>query len=111
MMESRNVHARVTEHNPDLVVIGFGMNIPSKDSSIAKYEESIRNMIKDVRAKNPNAEFHPCFYHTSQSGLQWLDIITAGLQDSIGKYCKGYYRRCSCTNDRYSSVSLNQKTI
>ena len=52
-----DVHARVTEHNPDLVVIGFGMNIPSKDSSVAKYEESIRNMIKDVRAKNPNAEF------------------------------------------------------
>lgn len=51
------VRERVTNHNPDLVVIGFGMNDSGVPISVADYEKNIRNMIKDVRSKNPNAEF------------------------------------------------------
>lgn len=50
------VHERVTKYNPDLVVIGFGMNI-GKHGALDQYEQDIRDMIADVRKQNPNAEF------------------------------------------------------
>lgn len=50
------MHERVTKYNPDLVVIGFGMNI-GKHGALDQYEQDIRDMIADVRKQNPNAEF------------------------------------------------------
>ncbi|WP_457791621.1 SGNH/GDSL hydrolase family protein [Anaeromassilibacillus sp. SJQ-5] len=56
----------VTKYNPDLVVIGFGMNDSgltvevngnSQPVDVARYEANIRAIIQNVRSKNPNAEF------------------------------------------------------
>lgn len=53
----KEVRERVTNHNPDLVLIAFGMNDSGVPISVADYEKNIRYMINDVRSKNPNAEF------------------------------------------------------
>jgi len=50
----------INSHNPDLVIIAFGMNDAGKLNHQAKserYEESIRGIIDGVRAENPEAEF------------------------------------------------------
>ena len=57
---------RVAKYNPDLVIIGFGMNdsgltveVNGAKSAVdvARYEANIRAIITSVRSKNPNAEF------------------------------------------------------
>lgn len=44
----------VTQQNPDLVVIAFGMNEPN---STMEYKSNITSIINSVLASNPNAEF------------------------------------------------------
>ena len=64
----QNIHTRVTDLHPDLVVIAFGMNdglLPPNGTNIpaATFQDYVRGMINAVRAGtdghqgNPNAEF------------------------------------------------------
>ncbi|MBM7568380.1 GDSL-type esterase/lipase family protein [Paenibacillus sacheonensis] len=52
-----NIHNLVSTGNPDLVILGFGMNDGSGYVSGASYKSHIQSMINDVKASNPNAEF------------------------------------------------------
>lgn len=47
------VQSRVVDRNPDLVVLGFGMNDMS--TSLADYKSMMKSMIEQVRAGNENA--------------------------------------------------------
>ena len=51
-----NVGALVSAHNPDLVVIGFGMN-DGGGISVAEFKSNVQLMMNNVKSKNPNAEF------------------------------------------------------
>lgn len=51
-----NVMANVNAHNPDLVIIGYGMNDGSFGVAPGKYIENIEFMIRSIRANNPNAD-------------------------------------------------------
>lgn len=72
-----SVSTRVTACNPDLVVIGFGMNDGSDKVSPEQFREQINGIISAVSTVNPKAEFiliapmlpNP---HAVQSGLQGL---------------------------------------
>ena len=46
---------KITDKNPDLVVIGFGMN--DAGLSLSVYQNQIQQIIDAIRAKNPDAEF------------------------------------------------------
>ena len=46
----------VTSHNPDLVVLGFGMN-DQNQVSVASYKANIKSIIDSVRDANPLCEF------------------------------------------------------
>lgn len=50
-----NAKDLVCVHNPDFVVIAFGMNDGGKDP--ADFADNIRSIMKDVRNTNPNVEF------------------------------------------------------
>lgn len=52
-----NAGMMVAIHNPDLVVIGFGMNDSGGNISVEAYEQNIREIIKTVRANNHSSEF------------------------------------------------------
>lgn len=45
----------VNPHNPDLVVIGFGMNEPGR--SAEDFKQSMTMIMDSIRSANPNAEF------------------------------------------------------
>ena len=47
--------ARVSEHDPDLVILAFGMNDGAK--SMEEFVENTREVIRRVRAKKPECEF------------------------------------------------------
>ncbi len=49
------VEGRVNAHDPDLVVLAFGMNDGRKAPEV--FEKNIRTVIDKVRAKQPNCEF------------------------------------------------------
>lgn len=49
------VEERVNAHNPDLVVLAFGMNDGAKEPEA--FEANIRTIIERVRAKHPACEF------------------------------------------------------
>lgn len=51
-----NVVANVNQYNPDLVVIGFGMNDGSWNISPADFEYNIDFMVRSIQANCPNAE-------------------------------------------------------
>ena len=55
----QNVQSKVVAYNPDLVVIGWGMNDGTvlNNVSTSVFEANIKGIILSVRAKNPNAEF------------------------------------------------------
>lgn len=52
-----SVQTRVVAENPDLVIIGFGMNDGTAKISPDVYRNQIKGIIDAVRAKNPRAEF------------------------------------------------------
>ena len=47
------VEARVLDKNPDLLVLGFGMN--DMNTPVASYKSMIKSMIDQLHAHNPNA--------------------------------------------------------
>ena len=47
----------VVPENPDLMIIGFGMNDGSAGVLPEKYKEDIEGILERVRSKNPRAEF------------------------------------------------------
>lgn len=52
-----NVHDRVSSKNPNLVVIGFGMNDGTANVAPESYKANIQTIMNDVYGTNPNAEF------------------------------------------------------
>ncbi|SDL35603.1 Lysophospholipase L1 [Pedobacter sp. ok626] len=52
-----NVTSAVLPENPDLVIIGFGMNDGTFEVAPEVYREQISGIMKAVLAKNPKAEF------------------------------------------------------
>ncbi|CAG4988850.1 hypothetical protein DYBT9275_00172 [Dyadobacter sp. CECT 9275] len=52
-----NAQKLVTDHQPDLVMIAFGMNDGTGKMSPEKFGENISAIIANVRAENPKAEF------------------------------------------------------
>jgi lysophospholipase L1-like esterase len=52
-----NVGKNVTDYNPDLVILAFGMNDGTGKMAANKFRENITGIIEDVRKKNKNAEF------------------------------------------------------
>lgn len=83
-----NIEERVNEYNPDLLIIGFGMNDGGKSPEL--FEEKIRTMITLVRNKNPECEFiliatslpnslmtdpKACFWHNQEHFLSALKNI------------------------------------
>jgi len=48
-----NVYANVSQYNPDLVIIGFGMN----ECSASTLKSNLTAMMNNVKTVNPNAEF------------------------------------------------------
>lgn len=52
-----NVQERVVAHNPDLVIIAFGMNDGSRQMDPEVFKWNIQGMINKVRQHNPKAEF------------------------------------------------------
>lgn len=51
-----NIDPNVNSYNPDLVVIGFGMNDGSLGVNPMVYKENIEFMIRSIRATNENAD-------------------------------------------------------
>lgn len=51
-----NVDGNVNVYNPDLVIIGFGMNDGSWNISPLTYQYNIEFMIQSIKSRNPNAE-------------------------------------------------------
>lgn len=51
-----NIEANVNAYNPDLVVIGFGMNDGSWNIPASIYKDNIKFMIQAIQKHNPNAE-------------------------------------------------------
>lgn len=49
-----NIDTNINDHNPDLLIIAFGMNDGGKSPEF--FEERIRTMVQLVRAKNPLCE-------------------------------------------------------
>lgn len=54
---AQNVHTLVSQEQPDLVIIAFGMNDGSGNVAPSTFKNNIEAIINDVRASNPNAEF------------------------------------------------------
>lgn len=54
---AEHAHELVACHEPDLVIIAFGMNDGSMGMPPEEYRENIRSMIHTVREANPDAEF------------------------------------------------------
>ena len=52
-----NVQKEVVDHNPDLVIIAFGMNDGTGRIPVETFGENISSIIKSVRSKNEKAEF------------------------------------------------------
>ena len=52
-----NVNERVMAENPDLVIIGFGMNDGSAKISPDNYMKNITGIMDPILAQNPDAEF------------------------------------------------------
>jgi len=50
------VDANVNSYNPDLVIIGYGMNDGTFRVSPQEYKNNIEFMIKSIQARNPNAD-------------------------------------------------------
>jgi lysophospholipase L1-like esterase len=51
-----NVVANVNQHNPDLVLIGFGMNDGSWNVPAYDYVDNIETMVRSIQHNCPNAE-------------------------------------------------------
>lgn len=51
-----NVMNSVNSYNPDLVIIGFGMNDGSFNINAFDYVDNIEFMVRSIKANNPNAE-------------------------------------------------------
>lgn len=51
------VQDRVVAHNPDLVIIAFGMNDGTSRMDPKEYEANIRGIINRVKLNNPKAEY------------------------------------------------------
>lgn len=51
-----NVDPNINAYNPDLVIIGFGMNDGSFEVNPVIYKENIEFMIKSIKSRNENAE-------------------------------------------------------
>jgi len=54
---AQNVNTLVSQEQPDLVIIAFGMNDGSGNIAPSAFKSNIQSIINDVRALNPNAEF------------------------------------------------------
>jgi lysophospholipase L1-like esterase len=52
-----NVKELVTDHNPDIVMIAFGMNDGTGNMPAVKFKENIAEMIRHAKEKNPKTEF------------------------------------------------------
>lgn len=52
-----NVSKLIIPENPDLVIIGFGMNDGSAGVSPEKYRKTIKGIIDEIKTKNPKTEF------------------------------------------------------
>ena len=53
-----SVSAKVTAENPDLIIIGFGMNDGTMKVPVDVYREQIKGIIDAVTAKNPDTELY-----------------------------------------------------
>ena len=51
-----NVDANVNNYNPDLVIIGFGMNDGSLGMSPQTFKENIDFMVRSIKSRNPEAD-------------------------------------------------------
>ena len=76
-----NADALVTDKNPDLVILGFGMN----DSMPAEqFMEATEKTMEIIRAKNPKVEF--MLLMSFQPNAKWKDLsIMAGYLESLKK--------------------------
>jgi lysophospholipase L1-like esterase len=52
-----NVSKLIIPENPDLVIIGFGMNDGSAGVPPEKYRETIKGMVDEIKNKSPKTEF------------------------------------------------------
>jgi len=52
-----NVNALVSDRNPDLVIIAFGMNDGAAGLSPIKFKLNVQGIMDDIKAKNPDVEF------------------------------------------------------
>lgn len=52
-----NVQENINKHNPNLVVLGFGMNDGTQGVKPEQFQSNIEKTIQAVRAKHPNCEF------------------------------------------------------
>jgi hypothetical protein len=53
----QTVQQNVVAHNPDLVIIAFGMNDGTGKVTAEKFKENIREIMQRVKERNPFAEF------------------------------------------------------
>lgn len=51
-----NIDTHVNQYNPDLVIIGFGMNDGSLGMSPLAFKENIEFMIRSIQSRNPEAD-------------------------------------------------------
>ena len=52
-----NVQENINKHNPNLVVLGFGMNDGTQGVKPEQFQSNIEKTIQAVRAKHPDCEF------------------------------------------------------
>lgn len=88
----KNIKERVTPYQPDLVVIGFGMNDSGKNITLDDYEINNLRMVNLVRDYCPKAEFlfiSPILPNPECKGwTKWQGIYQKALE-SIVKNTKG----------------------
>mgnify|MGYP003294473898 CR=1 FL=1 len=53
----KNVYENAVKYNPDLVIIGFGMNDGTAKLNPLTFKENIKGIIDEVRGKNASSEF------------------------------------------------------
>lgn len=107
-----NVQENINKHNPNLVVLGFGMNDGTQGVKPEQFQSNIEKTIQAVRAKHPNCEFilvSTTLPNPDVSG-PWTQY-QPDYQDVLGGY-RGSYVRCgSRQNDRYAHPSAAPQAV
>lgn len=101
-----NVDPNINAYNPDLVIIGFGMNDGSMSVANHVYLDNIEFMIKSIKARNSNAEIiivstilaNPL----SIQNMNQMDYLP-GLEEITEKYQVGLLDMSSISNELYKT--------